>query len=75
MEMADEAGFFACLVSGRDMADYRYEVHYDDERGIKSVKDAYRYHHGLTKQQIDKLNAGILYDSYEFMHQMPSVSV
>ena len=71
MEMADEAGFFACLVSGRDMADYRYEVHYDDERGIKSVKDAYRYHHGLTKQQIDKLNAGILYDSYEFLGAHP----
>ena len=71
MEMADEAGFFACLVSGRDVADYRYEVHYDDERGIKSVKDAYRYHHGLTKQQIDKLNAGILYDSYEFLGAHP----
>lgn len=64
MEQVDEAGFFACLISGKTPEAYEYEVHYA-EGVTETVKDAYRYSYGLDKKDIDKLNAGIFYDSYE----------
>ncbi|MGN0377502.1 MAG: 1,4-alpha-glucan branching protein GlgB [Suilimivivens sp.] len=70
MEKVDEAGFFACLLPGKVPEQYEYEVHYAE--GItEKVKDAYRYTYGMEKKDADKLNAGILYESYEMLGAHP----
>ena len=70
MELVDEAGYFACLVSGKVPEEYEYEVTY--EEGITvNVKDAYRYQVGLSEKDIDKFNAGIHYSIYEKLGAHP----
>lgn len=63
MEMVDEAGYFACLLSGKIPDKYEYQV----SRGEETVtcKDAYRYKTGFTANDIEKFNAGIHYTVYE----------
>lgn len=63
MEMVDEAGYFACLLSGKIPDKYEYQV----SRGEETVtcKDAYRYKTGFTANDIEKFNAGIHYTIYE----------
>ena len=70
MEKVDEAGFFACLLTGKAPEEYEYEVHFA-EGVIEKVKDAYRYNVGMDQKDADKLNAGILYDSYEKLGAHP----
>ncbi len=64
MELVDEAGYFACLVSGKIPEQYEYEVHYEDGPAVM-VKDAYKYHVGMDKKDVEKFNAGIHYNIYE----------
>lgn len=64
MEMVDEAGYFACVISGKIPEEYVYEVTGKDGE-LKKVKDAYRYSVGLSDNDIDKFNAGIHYSVYE----------
>ncbi|MDE6974666.1 MAG: 1,4-alpha-glucan branching protein GlgB, partial [Lachnospiraceae bacterium] len=64
MEMVDEAGYFACVISGKIPEEYVYEVTGKDGE-LKKVKDAYRYCVGLSDKDIDKFNAGIHYSVYE----------
>ncbi|WP_289284629.1 1,4-alpha-glucan branching protein GlgB [Parablautia intestinalis] len=64
MEMVDESGYFACLAAGKIPEHYEYEVQYGKKESVR-VKDAYRYHVGLTENDIDKFNAGIHYTIYE----------
>lgn len=64
MEMVDEAGYFACVISGKIPEEYVYEVTGKDGE-LKEVKDAYRYCVGLSDKDIDKFNAGIHYSVYE----------
>lgn len=72
MEQVDEAGFFACLMTGKIPEEYEYEVHYAG--GVtETVKDPYRYSFGMDKKETDKLNAGIFYDSYEKLGAHPMV--
>lgn len=70
MEMVDEAGYFACVVSGKVPESYVYEVK-DQEGEVRTVKDAYRYHVGLSEKDIDKFNAGIHYSVYEKLGAHP----
>ncbi len=70
MERVDEAGFFACLLPGKTPEEYEYEVHFPEDV-IEKVKDAYSYYVCLEKKEIDKLNAGIFYDSYEKLGAHP----
>ncbi len=70
MELVDEAGFFACLFTGKIPEDYEYEV--TDQKGnITYVKDAYRYFMDLSPKDIDKFNAGIHYTVYEKLGAHP----
>lgn len=70
MEMADEAGFFACLVPGKMPENYEYEISFGD--GVVELKkDAYRFHYGLGKKDIEKFNAGIHYTIYEKLGAHP----
>ncbi len=70
MEMVDEAGFFACLVSGKVSENYEYEAHYA-EGIIEYRKDAYRYFTGMEQKDIDKFNAGIHYSVYNKLGAHP----
>ncbi len=70
MEMVDEAGFFACLVSGKIPENYEYEAHYE-EGMIECTKDAYRYQVAMEQKDIDKFNAGIHYSVYNKLGAHP----
>ena len=64
MEMVDESGYFAYLLPGKIPDEYEYEVQYEEEIVVRA-KDPYRYKIGLTKNDIEKFNAGIHYSIYE----------
>lgn len=70
MELVDEAGYFACLITGKIPEKYEYEVTYEEGITVK-VKDAYRYNIGLSEKDIDKFNAGIHYTVYEKLGAHP----
>lgn len=70
MELVDEAGYFACLVSGKIPESYAYEVTFE-EGIVVNVKDAYRYQPVLSEKDIDKFNAGIHYSVYEKLGAHP----
>ncbi len=72
MEMVDEAGYFACLVSGKIPQKYEYEVTFGEEN-TTLIKDAYQYTVGLDKKDIEKFNAGIHYSVYEKLGAHPMV--
>lgn len=73
MELADDAGFFACLVPGKMPENYEYEIDFG-EGVVELKKDAYRFrHHGLGKKDIEKFNAGIHYTIYEKLGAHPVV--
>ena len=59
MEMVDESGYFACLAAGKIPEHYEYEVQYGKKESVR-VKDAYRYHVGLTENDIDLTQAFII---------------
>ena len=64
MEMIDESGYFAYLLPGKIPDEYEYEVQYEEAIVVRA-KDPYRYKIGLTKNDIEKFNAGIHYSIYE----------
>jgi len=66
MELADEEGFFACLVPGKNKKDYKYEITLEDGKKI-TMQDAYNYRPVLSDEIVSKMNAGIAYDVYEYM--------
>ncbi len=70
MEMVDEAGFFACTVTGKIPDEYVYEVK-DKDGKTRTIKDAYRYQVGMEQKDIDKFNAGIHYSVYEKLGAHP----
>ncbi len=70
MEMVDETGYFACLVSGKIPDDYVYEIK-DQDGNRKTVRDAYRYSVEIDSKDIDKFNAGIHYSIYEKLGAHP----
>lgn len=66
MEMADESGYFACLLAGRKIPEYTYLVKY--KNGIEQEKvDPYRFAPVLTKKETQKFNAGIHYEAYRIL--------
>ena len=64
MELADEIGYFACLVPGKETKSYQYQIT-DSEGNKRLVQDPYRFKPQLTSKDLEKLNAGIHYTSYE----------
>jgi len=66
MEMADEAGFFAIAIVGKEPRDYTYEVVYKDG-SIKMIHDPYIFEVSLDKDQRNSWNKGTSLDSYRFM--------
>lgn len=70
MEMVDEAGYFACLVSGKIPGKYEYQVTYSEGNTVL-IKDAYQYSVGMEAKEIEKFNAGIHYTIYEKLGAHP----
>ena len=72
MEQADEEGYFALLLSGKNIPAYEYVV--EAENGsLKKVKDAYNFASQITRQDTEKFNAGIHYSIYEKLGAHPCV--
>lgn len=66
MEMVDEAGFFAALVSGKNTADYTYIAEFPDGK-ISKIEDAYRYDHKIPAKQLAEISQGKSEDSYKIL--------
>lgn len=72
MEQVDEEGYFALLLSGKNIPAYEYVV--EAENGsLKKVKDAYNFAPQITRQDTEKFNAGIHYSVYEKLGAHPCV--
>ena len=71
MELADESGFFACLVTGKVSSKYEYEVTTD--KATFRIKDAYAFKDfELDDKDIAKFMSGIHYTLYDFLGAHPS---
>lgn len=70
MEMADEDGFFAVLVPGKNHGRYHYETEHDKNRKEEHY-DAYAFAPVLTEGDLDKFSHGIHYTIYEKMGAHP----
>lgn len=66
MEMADESGFFAVLVPGKEPGNYRYVAEFPDG-SILSFSDPYRYSPQISKKDLAAFSAGSCPDPYRFM--------
>ena len=70
MEMVDENGFFAALLPGKEIPDYRLEIRYQDE-STRSVRDPYNYEPQIPEKILKKFRAGICYNIYEYLGAHP----
>ncbi len=70
MELADEDGFFAALLFGKELPPYHYEVE-DAEGGVITRGEAYRYEPFIKKRDTDKFKSGIHYTIYEKLGAHP----
>lgn len=70
MEVADEEGYFAKLLTGRTIPDYEYIIELEDG-SLKKVRDAYNFAPQITKQDTEKFNAGIHYSIYDKLGAHP----
>lgn len=70
MELVDEAGYFAVLLTGKELPAYRYRVVYADGRE-RVCQDAYRHESVITKRDTDKFKNGIHYTIYEKLGAHP----
>ncbi len=65
MECADEEGFFACLVSGKNSKYYEYVVVYDDREEVRP--EVYGFIPKFWGTLTEKLSKGELVDSYKYL--------
>lgn len=72
MEMADEDGFFAVLLAGKNIGKYNYEVFYKDNVS-KTVEDAYAFKAVISNKDMEKFEAGIHYTIYEKLGAHPAI--
>ncbi len=70
MEMADEDGYFAILISEIDTKNYHYVVKYEDGKEWVT-SDPYRFEPQITKKDTEKFRNGIHYTIYEKLGAHP----
>lgn len=70
MEMVDEEGYFALLLTGKVIPAYEYIVEYEDG-SVQKSKDVYNFLPKISKKDTEKYNAGIHYSAYEFLGAHP----
>ncbi len=66
MELADEAGFFAALLPGREIPDYTYQVVWEEGRTTREG-DPYRYAPVIRRKDTERFAAGIHYEAYRML--------
>lgn len=66
MEMADEAGFFAIALLGKELRDYVYEVKYKNGKEAL-IHDPYNFDPKMTKEQAVAWTKGTSTDAYSYM--------
>lgn len=66
MELADEAGFFAVAIVGKDKRDYVYKVEYKDGSSA-TIHDPYIFDVKLDKDISNAWNKGTCTEAYKFM--------
>lgn len=71
MELVDEGGYFAVLLSEVDIKDYRYRVTYEDGT-VSTVADPYAFEPLITRKDTDKFKNGIHYTIYEKLGAHPT---
>lgn len=72
MELVDEGGYFAVLVSEVDIKNYRYRVAYEDTT-VCTAADPYAFEPLITHKDTDKFKNGIHYTIYEKLGAHPTV--
>ena len=70
MDLEDEAGYFAVLISGKKIPDYSFRVTYEDG-ATEERKDPYAFAPQITEKEAKKFNAGICYDIYKKLGAHP----
>lgn len=66
MEMADELGYYVCLVAEKNIKEYSFEYKLADN--TISYKDAYNYKgYNLSNKELAKFQAGINYNIYDYL--------
>lgn len=66
MELADEAGFFAGAILGKDIRNYSYEVTYKDGTK-KNIIDPYMFNPVLSSSEVLSWNKGTSLHAYKYM--------
>lgn len=72
MEMADEEGYFAVLVSGKKLGKYYYEVTYRNGHVLQKY-DPYMFPPMLTKKDMSDFDLGIHYTIYKVLGAHPKM--
>ena len=70
MEKVDENGFFAALLPGNKIPDYRLEI--TQENTIRSVIDPYNYEPQIPPKALKKFRAGNCHDIYNYLGAHPA---
>ena len=69
MECADEFGFFAVLISKKNLGAYQYRVVYEDSEVI--AEDVYRFAPSLSEKDMKLFSQGIHYTVYQMLGAHP----
>ncbi len=70
MEMVDENGFFAALIPGKEIPDYRLDIICQDDTH-RSVLDPYNFEPQIPEKVLKKFQAGICYNIYDYLGAHP----
>lgn len=70
MTMAEEEGFFACLLPRKNIGNYRYRITTKNKE-IVERKDAYSFPSLLTENDLEKFERGIHYTIYDKLGAHP----
>ena len=66
MELADDMGFYAALIPGKNIEKYEYEI--TSNKSVKVVKDPYYFtDYEINSADITKLKTGLHYTAYDFL--------
>ena len=71
MENVDDNGFFAALIPGDSIPDYRLEIE-DIDGNKRTVIDPYNFEPQIPEKALKKFRAGICYDIYRYLGAHPA---
>ena len=66
MEQADEAGYYAALVGGKEIGSYTLKASLEDGT-TEEFEDPYRFAPVITKEDTARFAAGIHYEAYRIL--------